>query len=311
MILLLLSMFASGAELVDGIACVVNDDVVTLSDIYEGYAEVFEKQCGRGPLRRDLPCVKEIEAKAAENQVMIALVRQKLQESQMDVRDDQLERSIDNIMAEYNIGSREQLKLALAQQGIEWEAYRRQTRDQIRMMNFNQAFLAPKIRISEDEVRDRYQRAVREFLTESVLDLSYQLYPIPEGSDALDISALEAAIVARVGQVKARQVGLEAMGELRAVQPQFDKSQYKPSQLYDAFKAVTDLEVGEIGGPYRVGQSFFVIRLDSKESGRVQSYEEVRQKIEEQIFDERMDEEAARWFLKAKRNAAIRCPALD
>ena len=307
MILLLLASLVQAAELADGIACVVNDDVITLSDIYETYGDVLKERCGRTPRSRNEPCVRQLEAEAAEDQIMRALVRQKLAESQMDVREDQLERSIDSIMADNNIGSREQLKLLLAQQGFEWEAYRRQMRDDIRMMNFQQAFLAPKVRVTDDEIRDRYQRAVREYATETVLDLSYQVYAIPDEGDEQAVVALREALEARIAQVGAGEATLEEIGEIQEIHPKFARSQYQLSQLYEGFRGVTELEVGQTGGPFRVGASLFVIRLDAKEAGRVMSFEEVKPQIEQQIFGERMSEEAERWFLKARRNAAIRC----
>ncbi|TVQ91914.1 MAG: hypothetical protein EA397_08420 [Deltaproteobacteria bacterium] len=307
MILLLLASLATATELVDGIACVVNDDVITLSDIYENYGDVLKERCGRTPRSRSEPCVRELEAEAAEDQIMRVLVRQKLLESQMDVTEDQLERTIDSIMADNNIPSREQLKLLLSQQGFEWDAYRRQMRDDIRMMNFQQAFLAPKVRVTEDEIRDRYQRAVREYATETVLNLTYKTYTIPDESDPQAVQSFTEAVRQRTAAVASGASTLEELGDVQGVTPQLDKSQYQPSQLFDAFRPVADLKEGEVGGPYKVGGSLFVVRLDQRQAGRVLQFDEVKDQIEQKIFSERMEEEGQRWFLKARRNAAIRC----
>lgn len=308
--LLFLLGAASGDDLVDGVACVVNEEVVTLSEIYETYPDELrqgvKERCGSS-LRARTECVQGVERQVAEWFIMSLLVRQKLQENDMDVTAAQVEATIDTIMAENGIQSRAQLKIALADQGLDFNNYREQLRDDLRLMNFRQAFLGPKVNVSDAELRDRYQRAVRDVPTEPTLELSYKAYPLQDTADPEQVQAITAALSDQVARIGQGETTLEDLGPVLDSVPESATSSYLPSQLFDSFKPVTDLEPGQVGGPYRLGASLFVVRLDARRGGETVAFEQVRDKLHEQIFAEKMEAEVEVWYEKAKRNASIRC----
>jgi parvulin-like peptidyl-prolyl isomerase len=298
---------AGAAELADGVACVVNDDVITLSEIYDDFGDAIlnaaREQC-RQSSRERTACVRAIEMEAAQILIMGALVRQKLQENGFDVTDAQLESFIDMYQAENGVASREQLKVALAAEGSNYEAFREAMRDSARMRTFQQAFLLSKVRVTEDEIRDRYRRATRDAQTEDTLDLSYKAYTLPADASDEAIAALMDGLRERLAQGPG---AFDALGEVAGVTPVPLASRYTPSQLLEAFRPVAKLEIGGVGGPYRVATSMFVFRLDGRRPGSVVPYEQVREAIEQQLLEAKLTEEADRWFQTATRSASISC----
>jgi peptidyl-prolyl cis-trans isomerase SurA len=295
------------ADLVDGVACVVNDDVITLSELYGEVGPQLEgavrERCRTG-LSDRTPCVRQIERQAAEILIMAALVRQKLQENGFDVTDQQLEGYLDMFQAENGLSSREQLKVALAAEGTDFDAFRETMRDQARMMTFQQAFLLSKVKVTDDELRDRYQRATRDQADEDTLEITYKAYTLP--ADAPD-DAVARVAAGLTEALAAGGGGFDALGAVDGVTPVPMTSRYTPSQLVEAFKPVAGLAPGQVAGPIRLGSSLFVFKMLSREKAGVVSFDEVRGRLEQQIQQEKLEEEGERWYQAAVRTASIRC----
>ncbi|MFK7931751.1 MAG: peptidyl-prolyl cis-trans isomerase [Myxococcota bacterium] len=298
---------AGAAEMVDGVACVVNDEVITLSEVYDSAGDYVTKQCGPVTTGERSTCTDSAEKEVAQTLIMQALVRQKLSEVDQDITEADLDRSINQIMRENGIESREAFKSALIREGYTWDVYRQQLKDQVRMLRFRELFLRPQIQISEDELQDAYRRAAREQTGQDQLDLTYLVYPMDPAAGDMGALTLKAELVEAVAAVTAGTAAFESLGAIAGAEPQRANSTYQPDQLVEELKPVMQLQAGEVGGPYRLGNSYFVIRLNRKISGTPPPFEQVRDQLEQQLAEQRLSDEAEQWYLHARRSAAVRC----
>lgn len=304
---MLLAPFAGAGTVVDGVACVVNDEVITLSEVYDAAGDYVTRQCGTLTPGTRSDCTDQAEQQVAQTLIMQSLVRQKLSEVDQDITETDLDRSIDQIMRENGIASREAFKQALATEGYSWDVYRQQLRDQVRMLRFREIFLRPQIQITDDELQDAYRRAVREQSGEVRLSLSYLVYPVPaEGGDMAAL-ALKADLTEAVAAINAGTSTIDDLGIIGASEPQRADSTYQPDQLVAELKPVLNLEKGSVGGPYRLGNSYFVVRLNDKTTGEPPPFESVKPQLTQQLTEQRLNDEAEQWYLHARRSAAVRC----
>ena len=58
--------------------------------------------------------------------------------------------------------TRDQLRSSVEKSGKSWAAYRSELEEDLRMQRFQQYVLFPRISLTEDEVRDLYNRRARE-----------------------------------------------------------------------------------------------------------------------------------------------------
>lgn len=305
MLLLLSLLFpARAGQLVDGVACVVNDDIITLSEVYDTAGDFIEGRCGALSPGTRSECTDTAEQEVAQQLILQALVKQKLNEVDMDVNETDLDRTIDQIMRDNNIPSREAFRQALTQQGYTWDVYRSQLREQVRMLRFRETFLRPQITLSDDEVSDAYRRAVRDQAGEDELTITYAAYPIP-GTDDVAALTLKAELVEALSSLG--EDSIAGLGDIGGSSPRTGSSKYTPSQLIEQLRPILELEPGRTGGPYRVGNSYFVVRVDDRVAATPPALEEVRPKLEAQLFEQRLEEEAEQWYLYARRSASVRC----
>lgn len=299
---LLLGSQAQAAELVDGVACVVNDEIITLSELYEVGGEFVAQRCGGvTPGIRDA-CTDAAEQEVAGTLILQALVRQKLIDAAMDVAEADLERTIEQIMRDNGISNIDDFKAALRQQGFTWGAYRAQLRDQVRMLRFRETFLRPQITLDEQDVIDAYRRAVAEQPQEETLTITYAAFSIPNAGDSASALTFKAELMEALKSEGFD--GLNAVGEMAARK---GSSSYTPSQLVEALRPIMQLELGGVGGPYRLGDSYFLVRLESREAPEIPALEQVRSQVEGQLYEQRMEEAAEIWYRTARRGAAVQC----
>lgn len=289
-------------RITDRVSAVVNDEVITLSEVYELGADYIEDAVTSGG---------EAMRRPAEHAVLERLIERRLVEQQIaalgiDVTEQELDKAIDEV-ARRNGMDRDQVRTAVEQQGMDWETFRSEQREQLRELKFQRSVLQPRVTVTEDELRDAYLRAGGA-LGGEVLTLQGMLLGVPRGGD-------EAAIAA----VRAR--AQEALGKLRAGTPfaevaatydegatkstggemgEFQRGQLVPALDEPVFAATP-------GAPFLVElpTAIFVFNVTGR-SRKDTGLDAVREELTNQLFQARMEDEQARWYEQARRAAVVR-----
>ncbi|MBT3220889.1 MAG: hypothetical protein HN348_17535, partial [Proteobacteria bacterium] len=149
---------AYGANIVDRVAAVVNDEVIALSEVYDLGKDFVSSRCPTSAPA----CQTEAELEVLDEIIKRVLVRQELNRLGMRVTGTEIDQAIDQIVADNTLSDRDQLRREVERTGLSWEAYREQLLEQLQMQRFQQAIIGPRISVAEDEVRDLYQRTVRD-----------------------------------------------------------------------------------------------------------------------------------------------------
>ena len=129
------------AGVVDRVVAVVNEEVITLSEVYDLGDQFIQQRCGRNVVGSFSRCIYEAEVEILDSLITRSLVKQKLAEAGMTVTPEEVDRTINNIMRDENIPDRETFKKAVTAQGWEWSGYKEELSQQIRQMKFNQNFM--------------------------------------------------------------------------------------------------------------------------------------------------------------------------
>ena len=147
------------AQTVDRIAGVVDDEVITLSEVYDLGRDFIEGQCGA--TEGDADCFREAEKEVLETLVKWSLVRQQLQQLEMSVTGDEVDAAVDMVIRDNGFNDRQSFRGYVEASGTSWSSYLSQLRDSLRMQRFQQVVLLPRVTVTDDEVFDAYQRSVR------------------------------------------------------------------------------------------------------------------------------------------------------
>ncbi len=312
--LLLALSTANAAEVVDRVVAVVNNDVISLYDLnlaLRPYAQKLksldyppEKQ------RRMLFKIRE--------DILKQLVDQKLAEQQIkrlkiSVSDEQVDAAIERVKkASYYTD--EDLREALAAQGLTMEAYRRRIRDQILRVRLVNREIKSKIAITPEDIKAYYEKHRREFAGQTLYDLDQVFLKVPEDAD----EAQRAAAKAQMEIIRQRLVADKAHKDHDKFLPENELSvgaatvqslgTFKMQDLSPRLKKLlAGRGAGEPTPVLETAQGYQVIWIDRIVKKQGKSLEQAAPGIEEKLYNEVVNRKYRAWLeaLRAKSSIKI------
>ncbi|MFH1463268.1 MAG: peptidylprolyl isomerase [Pseudomonadota bacterium] len=309
-VLVFLAAFALGSgpargEIVDRIAAVVNNDVITWSEVYDLGGQHIEERlaAGQGGSRRSL-----------EIEVLDALIGQKLVEQEierldLDVTDQDRERALSDIARQNGI-ERDRLQAEVESSGLPWSEYLQQLDQNLRDMKFNQQVLAPRIVIREDELRDAYRRNLDSLAGPERAHLRAILLPFPEGAD----DAAREAVLAQAHALRAEVGAGAAFADLcveRSAEPYASRGcelgTFRQGELVgDLDRAAFSVPAGAVAEPVVAPQGVFLVLVEERSRPPAPEYEQVEQQLRGRLTEARYQEAREQWLVQARRRVAVK-----
>jgi parvulin-like peptidyl-prolyl isomerase len=301
--------FLPGQDVVDAIVAIVNDEIITISDFMREYDMLYEI------LRSQLQGEKFSKQLEKEKEALLErLITEKLllQEAiRLDVRstvdiDGQIKSMVDGIKKQYNMGSDEEFRRLMAQQGVDYETWMAQQEKAILTQALIFSEVGRSIAIDETDVVNYYDLHPEEFTTLP----TYKLKGIYVSSD--DKSEQEA-------QAKMEEVDekLEAGDEFETLASQYsegpekesqgDIGTYKKGEMDSTLeKAVENLEEGGLSSWVNIPSGWFLLKLVEKTESQLKSFEEVKKDIENNLFMQEQQVRIQTYIEDLKRRSYIK-----
>lgn len=267
---------APSQRFVDGIAAVVNKQVITLKQVNVEVAEAEQS------LRsQDIPIP---ERSILQRQVLQRMILEELQRQEADrlgihVSDAQLQRGVETIAERNNI-SLDELRAAILETGAVWERYLEAVREEIRFDILRQRQVDSTINISDAEV-DAFLRnqgsslrlpgvsapaaAPQPQMAPRVLGLAQILVAVPERAAAAEVARLQDRAEELLAQLRAGAdfAGLAASSSDGPQALEGGVLGVRPVEGWpDLFvEATRGLQAGQVSGVFRSGQGFHILKV--------------------------------------------------
>lgn len=257
---------AAGPVEVDRIVAVVNSEVITLSDLRQRVAQVSRQLSRQGTT---LPSTDVLEKQVLERQIMERLQLQLANETSLRVDDLTLDRAVGRI-ADSNKMSMTQFRKALEQDGLSWERFREEVRNEMLLTRVREREVESRIVVSDAEVSN-FLAHPENATGQEEYNLSHILFRAPDGATPEQLARL---------RTKAEDVAARvARGE------PFDKLAASYSDAPDALtggnlgwrgadrlpslfaEAVTSLKPGESTPILRSAAGFHIVRVVDRKGG--------------------------------------------
>ncbi|HEY6009854.1 MAG TPA: SurA N-terminal domain-containing protein, partial [Nitrospirota bacterium] len=160
---------ASGSVVVDRVVAVVNDEIITMSD-----------------LQREANTVKRGDAASNKRLLLEDMIDRKLQmaaakRSGMDVTDKELADALADIMKRNNLDSK-QFDAALAKEGLTLEQYKIELREQMTLSRMFNKYVRSGVTIDEAEARAFYQNNTKTYSLPDEIRVRQIFLQLPENA---------------------------------------------------------------------------------------------------------------------------------
>jgi parvulin-like peptidyl-prolyl isomerase len=279
--------FLFGQEVVDAIVAIVNDDIITVSDYlieHDMIYEVLRSQFQGEEFTKQYEREKEgiLERMITERLLLQEAMRQDIR-STANV-DEQIRTLIDNIKAQYNIGSDEDFKRMMAQQGVDYESWIEQQEKNVlqQALIFNE--VGRSIAIDETDVVNYYDLHPEEF-TELPTYKLRGIYISSEDKSEEDARVKMEEIDRKIAAGEKLEDLAGEYSEGPEKESQGDIGTYKKGEMDKTLEqAVENLEEGALTSWIKIPTGWFLLKMDEKTGSQLRAFEDVKKEIENRLF---------------------------
>ncbi|MHB8846469.1 MAG: peptidylprolyl isomerase [Nitrospirota bacterium] len=281
---------AGAPVVVDRVVAVVNDEIITMSDLQREMQK-----------RTDMTDQKLMLEDMIDRKLQMDAARR----NGMAVSDKELDEAIADIMARNKMDAG-QFEKALAKEGLTPEQYRAEFREQMTMSRLFNKFVRAGISVDTTEIRTYYEKNTKLYSLPEEVKVRHLVVPVKEKASPAEVEAareLAESLMARIrkGEDFVRLIR-EHSGSPTAAQDG-DLGFLPRGQAIPEIEAATkDLKPGEYAGPVRIEDGFHILRVEETRTP-VLPLEKVKDEIQKVLFEQKL-ENTYRTFLQGLRSDA-------
>jgi parvulin-like peptidyl-prolyl isomerase len=304
---LLFGAISSSSAIVDRVVAVVNQEIITLSEVEILINPLSEEMVTDDRLE------KRRRVQALHRQVLEKLIEEKLldqeaRKSGVKVSPKEIEATIDEVKRR-SAATQVDLEKALAAEGLTLETYKKQIEKILQRKKLINWAVKPEMKSGEKELREFYEKNKERYRTNETYRPAHILFVIPKGATPEEIREIRK----RCQNVLEKIKGGQDFGEMALLysedasnKDRGDLGNFRKGELVPAFeREALRLKVGEVGGIIRTEYGFHIIKLLDRKGVDPLPFEEVKEKVQGDYYDSEMEKAFKQYIITLKQKAVI------
>ncbi len=301
------------AIVIEQILVKVNGEIITQSDLESRQVNAIRQMGAQPTTNAELAqLINQVTPDVVRTAVDETLMVQKGKELGYQLSDEQFEEVLDNLRAENDFADNVELAAALAEsEGLTMTDLRRVMESQMLVSQVQQVEILNKVRMTDTEAREYYDQNMDEFTIPASATLREILVALAAGGGRINAAAEESArTVAEttVARLRAGEDFATVAAEVSDSPSKANGGLIGPLLVSEYSEGIQELiaalEVGEVSDPVRTGQGYQLVMLAEQSDAEARPFEEVRENISNNVFNDRRTEEYAN-YLRTLRDEAI------
>jgi len=297
------------AGVVDRIVAVVNEDIITLSELNRVSAPYIKKIRAAGfPAEKEKKETYKIQDKALDKLIDQKLEEQEIKAAGITVGDPEIDAAIENIKRNNSVTD-EDLRKMLAREGLTLTEYREQIQKQILKSKLINSQIRSKIIVTEEDIRVYYEAHTEEFSEEGQYHLRNIIMRVPEYSAQAEKDNIKARMEIVLEKLKQGE-SFEKLAREYSQSPLAEKSGdlglIDTNILSEQIQtALTGLNAGQFTDVLDTEQGFQIFYVEKVLEARMPPLEEVSPRIQGRLYNQMLDEAHQSWFSEIKKKSHI------
>jgi len=275
------------AEVVNKIVAVVGSEVLTLYEL-ENLAQPFYQQF----LNQALPPEEKERLKAQirkeilERWIEDKVIELEAKKYKVAVSDEEFNRFYE--IQVVRVGGEEKLKKELEIEGKTLDEYKKKLREELLKIKFVQLIVASKIAIPEEELKKFYQEKIKNYDPSPRYEL--EILVVKDG-----------AVLHEVEEPLKKGEELKEISLRHPDKIAYLKETFKEEELdKEVLSLLKTMERGSYTPPLKRGEAYHVVKLLRSSKGEPPRFEEMRDALYEELFNQRAKEYLERWIKELK-----------
>ena len=298
--------FSLSEAVVDRIVAVVNQEIITLSEV-EKWVGPFQAAIQTKDRLERRERLHEVYRKVLEKLIEEKLIDQEAKKAGIKVASKEIEGALEEVKRR-NAATQEDLEKALANEGLTLEAYKKEIEKRLQRMKLINWAVKVESKAGEREWRDFYQKNIDRYRSSESYRPSQILFLVPKEATPEEIREIRKKCRKVLEKVK----GGEDFGEMAilysediSAKDRGDLGYFKKGELLTELeREALRLQVGEVSGIIRTNFGFHIIKLLDRKGGTPPPFEEVKEKVQTDYYEKEM-EKAFQQFLSTLKGKSV------
>lgn len=296
----------SAQEVLDGIAAVVNDDVITFSQVRELIGPV--EKAAREQLKGEelVAKIKEIRLKAINDLIDRQLILQEFRKNKFNIPPHFVEDQINKVVREEFGGDRAAFVRTLQAQGYTLDKFRQMETEKMIVQAMRSQNVKNDVIVPEAKIQEFFQAKREEYSTEEQIKL--RLIAIRKGEGGADTRR------GMIEEIRAKILEGAGFGDLAAMYSDDSTQDQKGDWGWITRKTLNEklskiafgMKVGQVSPVVEVGNSYYLLYVEAKKNGTTRPLAEVRDEIQAKIIQEERQKRQQEWLQKLRKKAYIK-----
>jgi peptidyl-prolyl cis-trans isomerase SurA len=301
------SIASAETQHLDGVAAIVNKDIITVSEL-QNQMNLVKSQLKHNKVATPSPA-------ALKKQVLNHLIDVKLQLQAAErfgvtVSNADLNKAVRSV-AKRNHLTMTQLRAKVIESGLTYPAYRENLRKEITLARLQREAVGNNIKITRQQLDDFVKGYQRYNNRNTLFHVQNILIALPEAPTPQQIQTARAEAQKVIAQLAKgddfSKVAVAKSGDTFALKGG-DLGWRHITQLPDAFaRHVTSMKAGQVSKPIRTPNGFHIIKLVGEKAGAKQALN--RAQLKNLLYQRQVSEKAQDWVQKLRSHAYIKIKA--
>ncbi len=293
--------------IVDRVAATVNDEVILYSELMMRVAPLAFELQKITDLKERVRRRDKLTTQVLNEMINEQLVSQAAPTAKLEVGVKEVEAAISDLKRQNKLDD-EQLKEALRMQGYSMSSYRKDVRSQIVRMRAVNTLVRPKVSVSDDDVRAKYDANARRAAQVSEVHLQHILVAVAPDADA----AAKSAARDKAADIISRSRSGEPFAKLAELYSDDPATKNTGGDLgwIERGTIATEWEVivfamakDETRGPVNGPRGLHVFHVSELKDSKQEDYEAVKEKLRNELYRAELDKQTRLWVDELRKKA--------
>jgi peptidyl-prolyl cis-trans isomerase SurA len=286
------------------VVAVVNDSIILQSELDTRLVPVMaEAQQIQDPQERRRRIAK-LASQVLDEMVNDELMVQAADAAKIEVDSSEVQAAVDEIKQQNGLDDAG-LAQALASQGYTMQSYRMDLRRQMLRLRAVNQLVAPKVQITDEDVKARYDQMQRRSEAVSAVYLSHILVKLPEHPTEQQIADAKAKAAKAIDRVKAGEPFLDVAKSVSDDQ-NIELGWFQRGSLTaETEQVVFSMEKGDVRGPVTEAGGVRVYYVSDVKNSALKPFADMKDQLKNELRRREMDKQTATWVEELRKKAYI------
>lgn len=281
---------APAAQVIEEIVAVVNDDVITLSKFrqeWQDRVDMLRSQWQGEELDKEIEALKgQILDILITDLLLLQKGRELARDRGLDINE-QVRAAIENVKKQNNLSSDDDLRRALQQSGMSFEAWRSQLEETFLRQAVIVSEVDRTIVLDDSQIVQYYKEHPAEFTQPTEYKLR-AVYLALDGRTAEDLEARRREVSGRLNAGQDFEAVAKELSDPPLNETGGDLGRFKKGELETTLEqAVDKLKSGETAPWLETKNGWYLLKIEERVDSYLKPFEEVKKDVEGNLFNAR------------------------